>query len=302
MTHNITDRAMLVTLSIGQWTAQKHDKKASRDIAHMNHVAENVGRYNKVLIAKSALQDIASTVTAARTYHYTVTLPWRHKGSDILPSALYMDYANEMRRLRIDNENAREKLYDAYPSLIEQARIDLNGMFNESDYPTLDRLKRKFYFGYEIEPLPMSGDFRVDFSTQMEAQIAKEATDNIRAQLDANMQESLGSAMRDLWGRVYERVSLMRDGLAKYGVDDKGQVVGKFHDPLVGNLRDLCDLLPKLNVTGDSSLETMRASLLGSLCAHDPQTLRDSDAVRLSVISEAEKALADMASYAGVQS
>ena len=294
MTHNITDRAMLVTLSIGQWTAQKHDKQASRDIAHMNHVAENVGRYNKVLIAKSALQDIASTVTAARTYHYTVTLPWRHKGSDILPSALYMDYANEMRRLRIDNENAREKLYDAYPSLIEQARIDLNGMFNESDYPTLDRLKRKFYFGYEISPLPVSGDFRVELS--------QSAVDQIKAEIDGNMQGAIGDAMKDVWNRVYERVSLMRDGLAKYGVDDKGKVVGKFHDTLVGNLRDLCDLLPKLNVTGDSSLETMRASLLGSLCAHDPQTLRDSDAVRLSVISEAEKALADMASYAGVQS
>ena len=68
-------RAMLVELTIRQWTARKHDRKVSREV-DQGHGAQNAGRFNKQLIAKDALEKIAKKAGAIREFHYAHTLPW----------------------------------------------------------------------------------------------------------------------------------------------------------------------------------------------------------------------------------
>jgi hypothetical protein len=42
----ITERAMLAAVHISIWTAVKHDRKFSRDVAHQHGAHEGAGRYN----------------------------------------------------------------------------------------------------------------------------------------------------------------------------------------------------------------------------------------------------------------
>ena len=46
----LNDRAMLVQLSIRQWTASKRDKRASRKVTDENRVVDGMARVNKDLI------------------------------------------------------------------------------------------------------------------------------------------------------------------------------------------------------------------------------------------------------------
>ena len=50
----LNHKAMLMTLSISQWTARKHDKHASSEI-EKSHGAKNAGRFNKLLVDADAL-------------------------------------------------------------------------------------------------------------------------------------------------------------------------------------------------------------------------------------------------------
>jgi len=46
----ITERAMLAAVHISIWTAVKHDRKISRDVASQHGTHQGAGRYNKQLL------------------------------------------------------------------------------------------------------------------------------------------------------------------------------------------------------------------------------------------------------------
>ena len=86
------------------------------------------------------------------------------------------------------------------------------------------------------------------------------------------VQRAEGMATRDCWDRLYKVVSKAAEKLA----DPKGI----FRDSLVENARELCELLPRLNVMDDPNLEAMRHSVEKALCVHDADDLRKSSIMR----------------------
>ena len=288
----LTERAMLVCLHISQWTARKHDKAASAEVADTYGANVNVGRYTKSLIDKDALRDICRIARDARGHHDANTLPWTDTGFRILPGANYFDYTEAQRGFRTKFETAVKAFAGDYADHRDQARNALKGLFSITDYPSPDEIAAKFRMETSFLPLPDAADFRVTLGAAEEARI--------RADIEARVKGAADAAMRDLWKRVHDTVARMSDRLNAYGVDaDTGKVINPFRDSLVGNLRDLAELLPKLNIAGDPQLEDMRERLVASLCPHDPQALRDSPTLRQSVAREADQILADMAGYVG---
>jgi hypothetical protein len=47
----LSQKAVLASLSISQWSARKLDKKVTEEIHPRNHAEPHAGRYNKLLIA-----------------------------------------------------------------------------------------------------------------------------------------------------------------------------------------------------------------------------------------------------------
>lgn len=289
---SLTDKAMLGRLTITQWTARKHDKKVSQEVADNHGASLDSGRYNKVLVSKAALATLQSAANAARTFHYENTLPWATDGARILPAANFFAYSERMRALRAEFDAQVRTFTAGYPDFVADARTRLNGLFNAADYPSVREIERRFSFDVEILPMPDAGDFRVTLGDDEAARI--------RADIQARCDAAVAGAVRDLWTRVHDAVKHMAERLRSYTVDDAtGKVSNPFRDSLVTNLRELADLLPRLNVTGDPDLDRMRERLCRELAPHDPATLRDNGAVREQVAKSAEDILAAMAGYIG---
>lgn len=281
------EKAMLAKLSISQWTARRYDKKISDEVAE-KHAAQaadknDVGRYNKVLISQEAIKKIAHVVNAARTYHMEMTLPWHDDGARILPSANYNKYMEGMRGHRSAFEARVAEFCETYPALIEEARQRLNGMFNEADYPRPSDIDSRYSFRVGFDPLPTGGDFRVAVAASDMARIQQE--------IDERLQAAQVTAMRDLWGRLHAVISRMAERL--------GDADNKFKDSLVGNIVELIDLLPALNVADDPNLEAMRRRVEKTLCQYDPKELRNNDKERGAAAREAQAILDAMAGYMG---
>ena len=100
----LSQKAVLASLSISQWSARKPDKRATEEIHARNHADPHAGRYNKLLIAKEGLQKVQHAAGEARTFHYAMTQPWLDDGARLLPSALFIDYANRIRDLKAEFE------------------------------------------------------------------------------------------------------------------------------------------------------------------------------------------------------
>lgn len=103
---DISARGMLADLRVSQWTGRKTDKRVAREVAEQHQVAERQGTYYKSLIDGSALENVRLAVTAAREYHWKLTLPWSDTGPRILSGAAYFDYMQRMGELQQRFEQA----------------------------------------------------------------------------------------------------------------------------------------------------------------------------------------------------
>ena len=284
---SLSSRAMLSALSISQWSARKHDREASEEIAVRHGAKSDVGRYNKVLIPREALANVQKIAGEARREHYFMTLPWDDAGYRVLPAAAYMDHTDRLRTYSTEFARAADAFAAQFEQLVSEARSRLGGLFRADDYPSAAEIREKFAFETRVLPLPDAGDFRVA--------LGDEERERIKRQIKASVEASLTIASRDLWQRLYEAVSHMAERLSAYTVSEEG-VAHPFRDSVVTNVVRLVDVLPKLNVTGDPELERLTAQVRSSLLV-DPKELRRSDDVREETRRAAAAIAQQMAGY-----
>ena len=145
MTNILASRAMLSAVTVRQYTARKKDKKAAKEITDAHGASERSGTFIKRSIAKEALAAIVTAANAARTEHYARTLPWLDNGARVLPAAGYLAYTETMRGLRADFESAVETFLANYPSFVDDAKRELNGLFDPADYPSASEIWKSLW-------------------------------------------------------------------------------------------------------------------------------------------------------------
>ena len=137
----ISEKAMLSAVHISIWTATKHDKKVSQEVASKHNAPESSGRYNKQLLNHAQkLEAIRKLAGEIRQYHYQLTLPWTDEGYRILPSELYFDHAEKVRHFQSDFNEAAADFICEYPLHVDAARLQLNGLFPRRRLPHERRL------------------------------------------------------------------------------------------------------------------------------------------------------------------
>ncbi len=168
----ITHKAMLAAVHISVWTATKHDRKVSREVADQNGARERAGRYNKqLLMGASKLEELRSLSGQIRQHFYKVTLPWSDEGLRLLPSHFLFELKARMREFERDFNDGVESFLTVYPEYIREARSELGGLFREEDYPSVEKLRDKFSVKLDVLPFPAGEDFRVEMSAEEQARM-----------------------------------------------------------------------------------------------------------------------------------
>ena len=261
---SITERALLVNLTLRQWSARKYDKKVSKKVTSDFGVSQDSGRWNKVLLAMDRIKEINSLCNELRSYHYSVTYPWTDEGYRILPATMYTEYLQRFNERKATIQGRIDDFIQVYPDLVRQARYDLGEMFNSSDYPSSEKVLAKFEIDVTFLPVPAgNGDFRVHFSDNQLSQL--------RASVKAQVFEAETGALKDAWGRLRKVVGHM--------VDKLKDTDSRFHDTLVGNVIELCELLPKMNIWQDPALDQVASELVRQI-TFSPDDLRKKPMIR----------------------
>lgn len=283
-TNALSERAMLASLNIRRWSPALTDKKITHEVATSHAVSEKrAGKYRKNAIDVKApsFQAVVSAASELRNQHYFYTLPWSQDGARILPSAVFEKYSNEMRKLRLTFDKSVQGFVDDYPRLMLVAKRELNGMYNQADYPT--NIAAKFGVDIAFMPMPDSQDFR--------ASLSESAVSEIKKGIEAELQKTTQLAMHEPYERLYRHISRMVERLS-----DKQAI---FRDTLVTGLADLCAILPGLNLMGDPQLDDLRKRAESLIANVDPQDLRDVPAVRRDVARKAAEIQSIMAPLMG---
>ncbi len=277
----IQNKAMIAHLHISTWTARKFDRRVTREIED-NYAASNSGRYNKILIATEYLGKIQKIASTVRAYHYENTLPWMDNGGRLLPTANYFGYVQRMDEYRAEFLREVNAFLDSYPDYQQEAKSRLNGMYSIEDYPDIDRLRDKYAFSVRMAPIADADDFRVTLND--------EDVETIREDYRQQLEDGLRDAHQDLWKRLHGVVWHMLERLTTADA--------RFKNSLVENIRDICRLMPKLNITEDPLLDSMVDEIKRKLTVHAPEVLRSDPEIRSDTALAAKQIIEKMRHYA----
>lgn len=265
--------AVLVTLNISNWDANRQDKRVSQAVAEANNVTDKrLCRLRKSLLPKTQVMDrLFAVIRAARTFHYENTHAWMHDGPRILATANYDAYMKQMRAYKADFEGCVLDFLGQYDSIKGEARLVLGMLYDAQDYPEKGYLKSRYDFDIKIQPMPASGEL---LSLGLEPAEA----DAMRRKLEADMKQTFERANRRMWEDLYERL---------------GKLMGKLTDSTayvqegtITAVRELAELLPRLNITEDARLDMLSQRLLKTLEGISAESVKHNPDARNRVAAE----------------
>jgi len=270
---NVQSKVMLCSVTISTWYARRFDDKVTAEV-ETHHQAKGIGRFNKRLLPERApsFHEVCSLGNQIRTYFYAHTLKYDQLGVRLLPTAMYMHFMGSIREMKDDFDLKASIFLTDYLDLKAQARSELNGLFNEADYPTLAEVSTKFGVRMGVLPFPDASQFGVELPTDV--------LTGLRTEIDQHVINSISIANNDLVGRLYDAVSNMASRLYSSG---------NVRLDVANNVRQLCDLLPKLNFTNDPKLNHILEQAKTHLAVHSGAELKDSEMLRSQVAAKASE-------------
>jgi hypothetical protein len=272
--------SVLVDLNISVWVGRKIDRGNTRKVVADNHARSSSAALvtKKLFVDNPKLEEINRVANKSRTYVSSVSLPWMGD-MKLLPMSRFLDFQETMRALSDEFYTAVKDFLKDYDVQVSAMAFKLGTLFERSEYPTDKELATKFSFGWNISPLPTSGDFRVDAEQDLR--------DSLREQYERAMNDRINVSMNTMWGRLKECLEHMVDRLGK----DEGGKNKIFRDSMLENAKELVNLLADFNISKDPNMERVRMQLHHLIDNVEPEELREHPAIREDVRRNVEDIL-----------
>ena len=285
MQQDISDVAMLATLRITRWGANRTDKEASAEVAASTGANPRSVRVVKKLIPEEYTRKINAGATKARTAFYRYTLPWLDNGTRILPVELYSQFMAEFVPAKNEFDSAVHEFVTDLDAIYLASEQDLKTLYKAGEMPSADEVKRMFSIRCPVQPFSSPEGFK-DFRVKL----SEEAISVMQEDFKREMNEQLREALLSAYKRIGETVGKMVTNLAEYGQPIPGSKKRRFfHESMIQNVRDMADVLKGLNITNDPTLDEIADEILCELTVYDADDLKSDDELRESVRQSAEK-------------
>lgn len=286
-TQILKSKALMVRLTRKKMNRNKMDKDMGSMIRDMKNVTDDGAvRVNKSLFTKTSTEGYQKIFSDGSKYFYRTTLPWDEKGWRLLSIDLYKDFTKTMKSYTKQYREAVLAFIDGMESHVEEARTMLGDAFRQEDYKFIssngsinrEMLLDQFSMEVEFNTVTSGDDLRCSL-TDTDREIIAE-------QINEQAQAKFQKANEHIVTTLHEAIFSIHDRLCK------GKQI--FRDTLIGNLEELCDLIPKLNIAGDPAINLLASEAKLKLAKWTPQTLREDDTKRKEVSDEAKKLLDNM--------
>lgn len=287
-------------ISMGMPGKSRKDSDLTSEVKTEHSMGEESGSWIKQKYPQWALKPFEKVCNEARAYHDAVTLPF-NKGVGILPAPLIMEYGDKLREFKFRFEALIESHFKAkYGEMVAWAKKSHNGTFTEEDYaingfeadgtPIIDpealkTLCESFYFGSQPLPVPDAGHFEGTIKSLLGVDAES---------VDIRIKDAMKEAHQELMARLIKPIRAMVNKLNEPVLEGKKSPV--FRDTLVGNLKEIAELAPKLNISGDPAIDSF-VKEIKALTVATPDDLRESEAMRKDAATKAADILSRLQGY-----
>mgnify|MGYP003672482124 CR=1 FL=1 len=189
-----------------------------------------------------------------------------------------------------DQKNANQRAVKVIKTLIDTTHPAYRAVKTARGalFPSVEACAELFHSDVEVRPVPEAGDFRVAMSAEDKQKIV--------TQMQRKNDERVTQVTSECFDRAYSAISNMVERLEAFDPDKKG---AKLYDSLVGNVRDIADLLPSLNVGDDPRLEQLAKDIGLRLTETDASTLKKDEGKRQEVADNARQIMNQIDDFIG---
>lgn len=284
----LSDKCMLVKLTIKRAALTKRDQYLT-DKIQQQEGDQSLTVLTKLFRDKSSpINQIMTAVNEVYAYHRKHTLPYVDAGPRILPSDTYMDYTAEMKHLIAKVDNLLAQWMPDYDMLVQQDVMYRNaghaaGRATVDDYPSAEKFAQAMSVEYRFSPMPDSRHFLFDLSD-----------DDLQA-FEAAENEAAATANADTVARMLKPLHSLVERLKEY----QGQKGERFHNSLIQNVIEGCDLAEKLAINPTEELTNEIRSLreAAQACLADVEIIKGSANARASAKARLEEVAKRMAAF-----
>jgi hypothetical protein len=163
-----------------------------------------------------------------------------------------------------------------YPTIVSDAAFKQGDMFNRSEYPEPEDIRRRFRLKLFVTKVP-ENDFR-------SGGIATAIADDLEQHYNNQIEEIVNKSMVDASERLVEIASRISNACTEASPDEDGKIKRKkVYETTISQARDICETLRHFNLTNNQQLESARAQLEEALSGVTLEDLRESSYVRSTV-------------------
>jgi len=198
------------------------------------------------------------------------------RGTYLVPVTLLDEVYEELDKAQAAYEAEATALAAEYDEAKEAARQRLRSLFNEKDYPAVDKLRRQFSVERRLFDFAPPGESKLSDAVYRQE---RERWADTFASAEEEVKQALRQAYRDLVAHLADRLAPTADGKKR-----------RLHESAVKNLTEFLDLFDKRNVLNDSELQALveqaKRILNGGGSAN---ALRSNDSLREFVAEQLEE-------------
>jgi hypothetical protein len=273
---SLSSSAQLVTVEVNVWTATKQDKQISNEVTSAKNASTDAGKFTKNLLSNSpdhkALLNYRQTV-----YNWLQRCTFDWAGSvRLLPTFSIEKFMKEWASHEVEFNKLLDNFISKYPTIVSDAAFKQGDMFNRSEYPEPEDIRRRFRLKLFVTKVP-ENDFR-------SGGIATAIADDLEQHYNNQIEEIVNKSMEEASERLIEIASRISNACTEVTPDDDGKVKRKkVYETTISQARDICETLKHFNLTNNQQLESARAQLEEALSGVTLEDLRESSYVRSTV-------------------
>lgn len=238
-------------------------------------------KVHKLSMNKEYFDKIKKIQNKAISYFYMNTSKYPHLGWQLLPVVNHDKIMKALRGFKEEFEVAYDEMRDQIQTYKDTMKDLLGDLYNEYDYPSLSDMDRKFCFNIERSVVPNSGNLIAD--------IAVDEFEEIRNEVETASEHALEVAMQSAWNKLIKVITRLRNRLMEPEKGSKRNPV--IFDSLIGNIRELVNILPALNITENPDMHRIIQELERDITPLEVDDLKEDAEKRSEVARKADDIL-----------
>jgi hypothetical protein len=259
----IDEHAIYVNVTLGQYG----QRRTIGEVEITTRAKRTEVSARKVLFRSKKYKAIATTYTKIRKLLDDYCLPsTRGGGVHILPYAILEQFHNEMTALVDEAQDRIIDFVEEWPLIVEQAKVDLQELFNPNDYPEPEALRTRFMVDFEYFTYNQ-GDLQFTSQKAYEYQVGQ-----VKIKTEETIQkieEALCSGFSELVKSMTWHLTPKEDGGAEK----------KYYKSKIQQLEEFISLFQHRNLTQNEELEILVQKAGNLLQGVEPEDIKQSDSL-----------------------